>query len=431
MTLGTALRAYNTLQVNSYLDNNNRDIIKLMTTELSNCEDTDCRVSLLHAFGNTGNLQLSFKVLSEYATNTKAKRESVSALKSLKDCLDYLKDKCTVNVTIDSSSHDLSTCIRKRLSDSDSLTKLRTLIAHIIWNENHESTGRIIATEIATNYIKDDALVNFILKEVENFDNFEMTTLMWTKALRSRRSADNWALHSHRFNGSSASFHRVMGGTGTMNASYGITMELLNKARLLKESGFTFELESNTSKPQHILTVGLIARGLGSLAGDDSSTDEEESTSAGMALKILGVQLRPYTFFTGKGELMGHVWSGTASEPTTAFDGNLLVSDYQNGLRLINGFTLEQQMRGVLSLELTGEIQISIWNRNSHSLVKAKGSLLVQGSQSILTSDLTTMISQKFAFGGSSAMDLVTDAEFYKLPFKHCLQMHQPELIFR
>ena len=55
-----------------------------------------------------------------------------------------------------------------------------------------------------------------------------------------------------------------------MNASNGVTMELLNKARLLKESAFTFELES-----QHILTVGLIARGLGSLAGDDCSNDEE------------------------------------------------------------------------------------------------------------------------------------------------------------
>ncbi|XP_015785984.1 microsomal triglyceride transfer protein [Tetranychus urticae] len=433
MTLGTALRAYNTLQINSYVDNHNRDIIQLITTELDNCDDTECRVSLLHAFGNAGNLKLSLKVLSGHAINLKARQESVAALKSIKECLDHLFDKCNSNIIHDNES----TCIKHYLTE-DELKKLITLISLVIWNEKLESTSRIIATEIATHYIQDDSLVNSILKEVEHFDNFEMSTLMWNRALRHRRSTGNetskpanWLLHSNRFNGSSASFHKVMGGTGTMNASYGITMELLSKARLLKESAFSFELQSNTSKPQHILTVGLIARGLGSLAGDDGSSSEEETTSAGMILKVLGVQLRPYTFFSGKGELMGHVWSGTASDPITAFSGNLLVSDHQHGYNLINGFVLEQQVRGVLSLELTGEIQISLWNRNSHSIVKAKGSLLVQGSQAVLTSDITTKISQKFAFGGSSSMDLVTDAEFYNLPFKHCLQMHQPELIFR
>jgi len=32
----------------------------------------------------------------------------------------------------------------------------------------------------------------------------------------------------------------------------------------------------------------------------------------------MDTQLRPFVFFTSKSELMGHVWSGTASERTTA-----------------------------------------------------------------------------------------------------------------
>jgi microsomal triglyceride transfer protein large subunit len=38
-----------------------------------------------------------------------------------------------------------------------------------------------------------------------------------------------------------------------------------------------------------------------------------------MEITALGVQIRPFVFFSGQGELMGHVWSGTGSEKTPAF----------------------------------------------------------------------------------------------------------------
>lgn len=47
--------------------------------------------------------------------------------------------------------------------------------------------------------------------------------------------------------------------------------------------------------------------------------EEEESATAGMELTVLGTQIRPFVFFDGQGELMGHVWSGTASDMTPAF----------------------------------------------------------------------------------------------------------------
>ena len=48
------------------------------------------------------------------------------------------------------------------------------------------------------------------------------------------------------------------------------------------------------------------------------SEDDDEDATAGMEITLSGIQLRPLTFFTGQGELMGHVWSGTASERTSA-----------------------------------------------------------------------------------------------------------------
>lgn len=67
---------------------------------------------------------------------------------------------------------------------------------------------------------------------------------------------------------------------------------------------------------------GLFTGGLNSLMGSTSSDDEEEEATAGMEISLAGVQLRPFVFFTGQGELMGHVWSGTASERTSALQVN-------------------------------------------------------------------------------------------------------------
>lgn len=187
-----------------------------------------------------------------------------------------------------------------------------------------------------------------------------MITLMWKRALKLAAAKEtpingNWLVHSTLFNGTSSAFTRNIGGTKTMNATYGVAMELLSNGKILKESSFDFLLGDENNQ-QHILSVGLFARGLSSYAGGDGppSGDEDESTMAGMALKIMGFQLRPYTFFSSGTELMGHVWSGTASEPTTAFRGNLLLADHEDGTPLINGFVLEQRLRGVLSLDLSG-----------------------------------------------------------------------------
>lgn len=223
-----------------------------------------------------------------------------------------------------------------------------------------------------------------------------------------------------------------LGGTNTMNATYGVAMELLS-GKLLKESSFDFYLGDQKNQ-QHILSVGLFARGLSSFAGSSDgseASDADESTMAGMALKIMGMQLRPYQFFETLSELMGHVWKGTASEPTTAYRGNLLMADHEDGMALINGFILEQRLRGVLSLDLSGEIQISLWNRNSHAVVRSKAAALMQGSQSIVTSDPKTTASQLFAFGGSTSIDTTTDTDFYSTPFKMCVKMTQPEFVLR
>lgn len=103
--------------------------------------------------------------------------------------------------------------------------------------------------------------------------------------------------------------------------------------------------------------------------GSSGNEADEEDATAGMEIILSGVQLRPFTFFTGTGELMGHVWSGTASERTSALHGTVLLQDHRQVLPLQSGFLAMLDLLGSVSFDFGGEIQISIWNRNSHSVV--------------------------------------------------------------
>jgi microsomal triglyceride transfer protein large subunit len=72
--------------------------------------------------------------------------------------------------------------------------------------------------------------------------------------------------------------------------------------------------------------MGMFAGGLSSFVTSDDAAaapEDDESATAGMELTVMGVQVRPFVFFEGQGELMGHVWSGTGSERTPAFQVNI------------------------------------------------------------------------------------------------------------
>lgn len=64
----------------------------------------------------------------------------------------------------------------------------------------------------------------------------------------------------------------------------------------------------------------MFAGGLDMFGGgtEDQENEESEDANAGIEITLMDTQLRPYVFFTSKSELMGHVWSGTASDRTTA-----------------------------------------------------------------------------------------------------------------
>lgn len=107
-------------------------------------------------------------------------------------------------------------------------------------------------------------------------------------------------------------------------------------------------------------------------SSEEVDPEEDSTATAGMELAIQGAQMRPLTFFKGQGELMGHVWSGTASEPTPAYQGITLLQDHRQVFPLHNGAFIDFSAIGAISVNLNGKITVSLWNRNAHSKVEQK-----------------------------------------------------------
>lgn len=126
------------------------------------------------------------------------------------------------------------------------------------------------------------------------------------------------------------------------------------------------------------MQLGLYSNGLSSFvsseteSSEDNDENQDETVNAGMEITVQGAYLRPLQFFNGQGELMGHVWSGTASEPTPAYVATSLLHDHHELLQLQNGATVRVDVDSALSIDLNGAIQLSLWGRNAKIQVNKK-----------------------------------------------------------
>lgn len=136
------------------------------------------------------------------------------------------------------------------------------------------------------------------------------------KALKSDPEIFNWNVYG-ALKGLSTALTRKFSGYPSFNGSLVSVQEI--KGGVLKRGNVDLMMEFENEKFS-AFTLGLFAGGLSSfVSSDDEEADPDEDTTAtaGMEIAVQGSYLRPLTFFKGQGELMGHVWSGTASEPTS------------------------------------------------------------------------------------------------------------------
>ncbi|ERL88493.1 hypothetical protein D910_05879 [Dendroctonus ponderosae] len=106
----------------------------------------------------------------------------------------------------------------------------------------------------------------------------------------------------------------------------------------------------------------------------------------------------------------------------------ILSQDHKEYLRLGNGFVIDIDLKGAVSFDLSGKIELSIWNRNAQSLIKKSVGYVSKGSLTLST----PFAQSRLDFLGSlePKLNLEIDADF-SANVKLCMKLSQPDTEFR
>ncbi|KAH8334030.1 hypothetical protein KR059_006018, partial [Drosophila kikkawai] len=186
--------------------------------------------------------------------------------------------------------------------------------------------------------------------------------------------------------------------------------------------------------------LGIYTAGLGSLVGDGDAEDGndaipaddelggEETITAGMEISVQGSQLRPLIFFNGQTELMGHVWGGTASDTTPAYQATTLAQDHERYVILASGATLHWRVLGARSVDLNGKVGFSLWNRNAQTEIQQNTGSALLGH--VAVGFTYAKLVQDFSLIHEPKLSLQADLDFYS-GIKLCMQLQRPEQLLK
>ncbi|XP_049803049.1 microsomal triacylglycerol transfer protein isoform X2 [Schistocerca nitens] len=383
---------------------------KSLVDGLNDCSSEECKQKYLRALRNLGDGN-TVPVLLQHAVNG-TKKTSVTAMKALRSLPSKYWDQTVIS-------------LMKRI--------------YFQLDKKYDSSARTLATDILLETNPDKSFLKEILISLTSLDTaYEVKQYLWQRVTQiserdlqfrslvneiiteEKRLLKNY--HAMALRGLSTAFTRSLFSNPYGNASL-VTIQEISSG-FLKRGTVDVVLEMN-GETKEIFNLGLFAGGLSSLiSSDDSDEPDDEPATAGMEVTALGVQLRPFIFFSGQGDLMGHVWSGTASEKTPAFQALALLHDHLQYLPLQPGFVAELSLIGAVSFDLSGQIQLSLWNRNAHSLVEKNAALVLQGRIKVDTEFVRSQAD--FTISTESSLNLVSDIDFSN-NIALCLQLKQPD----
>ncbi|KAG5874385.1 hypothetical protein JTB14_000685 [Gonioctena quinquepunctata] len=311
-------------------------------------------------------------------------------------------------------------------------------------DKRHDSSSRTLAVDILLETRPSDDLLKDMLNILLSPDPaYEIKQYIFQKfrkiadadigfkqrverLIKSNEQLNNYSGVSPR--GLSIALSRRFLNSRSSNGSLETVQEM--KSGIVKRGSIDVVMEKGDITSQ-LFSLGIFSGGLHSFISSDNPSDEEtddESVTAGIELTVMGTQIRPFIFFNGQGELMGHVWSGTASEKTPAFQVLALLHDHLEYIRLGSGFIAKIDLKGATSFDLSGKIEISLWNRNAESLVQKSAGIVVTGSTSINTMFVKSQV--EFVASIETKLDLQTDIDFSSNTHL-CMRLTQPDAMFR
>lgn len=128
----------------------------------------------------------------------------------------------------------------------------------------------------------------------------------------------------------------------------------------------------------------------------------------------------------------------------------ILLQNHEQLLRLSNGFIVELDVKGAVSFDLAGSIQLSLWNRNGEALVEkgytlnfkyllvlyynnariniSRAGILLSGLMKIDTSFINTYLDVSASL--EPKLQLYSDIDFSS-EVMLCMRLQQPDTTFR
>ncbi|ALC40337.1 Mtp [Drosophila busckii] len=313
----------------------------------------------------------------------------------------------------------------------------------------YDSSARTLALDVLLSMRPDAAQLGALLDYLASNDRqFEIKTYVLQKlrmlselcprfraafltSLRQRSHVNNYHVLGQR--GLTTVLSRQLSHSPAFNESL-LSIQEVSQG-ILKRGSVEFLLHAGREQASSF-KLGIYTAGLGSMVGDsdadagsdnipaDDELEQEETITAGMEISVQGSQLRPLVFFSGQTELMGHVWGGTASDSTPAYQATTLAQDHEQYIVLSSGATLYWRILGARSVDLNGKVNFSLWNRNAQTEIQQNTGSAVVGR--IAVGFTYAKLVQDFSLTHEPKLSLNADLDFYS-GIKLCMQLQSPD----
>ena len=108
------------------------------------------------------------------------------------------------------------------------------------------------------------------------------------------------------------------------------------------------------------------------LSGDGSNKKSAHSEpNAVVELSVLNLKIKKAELFRGYAGLVSVIWN-LPDELKSIFESNILLNDHNEYVFLQNGFILNVDTIGAVTLDLSTLAEVSIWNQNAKTLLKLR-----------------------------------------------------------
>nr|XP_039272925.1 microsomal triglyceride transfer protein-like isoform X1 [Styela clava] len=243
------------------------------------------------------------------------------------------------------------------------------------------------------------------------------------KVLKDNTVSNYWTMAN---SGMASAFTGYLFSTDDSQVTYGLFMEYTN-AGMMRRTASDFTLHSQGHSIA-LTEAGIVVQGLESLTGSEPDKGEEEYDSmVGMSSIMMGVKLRPLTFFRGYGDMMSLIWQGSSGEPE-GVEAMLMLMDYLQHIPMASGLRVKAEVLGAISTKISVAIEFSLWSRTVEITTTNGGAFSIQCRLSLESPIVRASV--RHQGDAQSSIDFSVFTDFSSLPPKSCIRISYPDFIF-